>query len=125
MLVEGLLAVVIVGITLSGWLNLLLLARQEMLESALETASQNFQASNTSVAEAIVSLGSLLDDLDEVSGELVRPPAIGDVVAQLVQMWGMGVLQQKMKSVNLIDPNVSAGAYGAPQDDQTTPTEPV
>ena len=29
----------------------------------------------------------MLDDLDEVSGELVRPPQIGDIVAQGLQMF--------------------------------------
>ena len=61
----------------------------------IHTASSNFQASNDSVAEAIISLGSLLDDLDEVSGELVRPPQIGDVIAQGLQMF----MFQKMQTM--------------------------
>jgi len=63
------------------------------LYEALSTASQNFQASNESIAQAIVSLGSLLDDLDEVSGELVRPPQISDVLAQGLQMFMFSKLQ--------------------------------
>jgi len=49
--------------------------------------------SNNTIAEAIVSLGELLDDLDEVSGDLVRPPQIGDVVAQGLQMFMFSKLQ--------------------------------
>ena len=62
----------------------------------LATTSSNFLLSNQSISEAIISLGTLLDDLDEVSGELVRPPAMGDVLAQLMQMWGMSKIQQWM-----------------------------
>ena len=63
------------------------------IQEEISTASHNFQASNTAIAEAIVSLGTLLDDLDEVSGDLVRPPAIGDVLAQGLQMFMFSKLQ--------------------------------
>lgn len=56
------------------------------IQQEISAASTNFQLSNNSIAEAIISLGELLDDLDEVSGDLVRPPQIGDVVAQGLQM---------------------------------------
>ena len=57
------------------------------INQEISTASNNFQLSNQSIAEAIINLGELLDDLDEVSGELVRPPQIGDIVAQGLQMF--------------------------------------
>lgn len=57
------------------------------------TASANFQESNTSIAEAIVSLGSLLDDLDEVSGDLVRPPQLSDILGQGLQMFMFSKMQ--------------------------------
>ena len=72
-----------------------------LIQADISSASTNFQMSNDSVAEAIVSLGSLLDDLDEVSGDLVRPPAIGDVIAQGLQMF----MFQKMQS--LIPPEIA------------------
>jgi hypothetical protein len=66
------------------------------LNQQISIASSNFQQSNESVAEAIVSLGSLLDDLDEVSGDLIRPPAVGDVLAQGLQMFMMSKLQNML-----------------------------
>jgi len=57
------------------------------------SASANFQASNEGIAEAIVSLGSLLDDLDEVSGDLVRPPQISDILGQGLQMFMISKFQ--------------------------------
>jgi len=63
------------------------------INAEMAIASSNFQQSNESIAEAIVSLGSLLDDLDEVSGDLIRPPAMGDVLAQGLQMFMMSKLQ--------------------------------
>ena len=66
-----------------------------LIQHDISSASTNFQASNESIAEAIISLGTLLDDLDEVSGDLVRPPAIGDVIAQGLQMF----MFQKMQSL--------------------------
>jgi hypothetical protein len=76
------------------------------LNQQISIASSNFQQSNESVAEAIVSLGSLLDDLDEVSGDLIRPPAVGDVLAQGLQMFMMsklqGMLPDGMPAINEI-----------------------
>ena len=66
------------------------------INAEMSNASLNFQQSNQSIAEAIVSLGSLLDDLDEVSGDLVRPPAMGDVLAQGLQMLMMSKFQQML-----------------------------
>ena len=66
------------------------------LNQQISIASSNFQQSNESVAEAIVSIGSLLDDLDEVSGDLIRPPAVGDVLAQGLQMFMMSKLQNML-----------------------------
>jgi hypothetical protein len=63
------------------------------ISAEISSASLNFQASNESIAEAIISLGSLLDDLDEVSGDLIRPPAMGDVLAQGLQMFMFSKLQ--------------------------------
>ena len=63
------------------------------IQEEISTASTNFQMSNNTIAEAIVSLGELLDDLDEVSGDLVRPPQIGDVIAQGMQMFMFSKLQ--------------------------------
>ena len=72
---------------------LVLFAYISQLNEQVSTASINFQASNESIAEAIISLGSLLDDLDEVSGDLIRPPAMGDVLAQGLQMFMFSKLQ--------------------------------
>jgi len=75
------------------------------IESQLMTASTNFQASNDSIAQAIVSLGSLLDDLDEVSGDLVRPPQISDILGQGLQMFMISKFQDMFPAQ--IMPNMS------------------
>ena len=85
---------------------LLMFGYISQLNQEISIASSNFQQSNESVAEAIVSLGSLLDDLDEVSGDLIRPPAMGDVLAQGLQMFMMsklqGMLPDGMPAINEI-----------------------
>jgi hypothetical protein len=73
------------------------------IETQLLTASTNFQASNEGIAEAIVSLGSLLDDLDEVSGDLVRPPQISDILGQGLQMFMISKFQ------DMFPQNLAAG----------------
>ena len=84
---------VVIGSLLNVFCFWLIFSYFSVLESEISSASSNFQASNESIAEAIISLGTLLDDLDEVSGDLVRPPAIGDVIAQGLQMFMFQKLQ--------------------------------
>jgi len=96
MIVEVTLGLVICGILLSlvcFWINFGYFAS---IETQLLTASQNFQASNEGIADAIVSLGSLLDDLDEVSGDLVRPPQLSDILGQGLQMFMISKFQDMM-----------------------------
>jgi len=92
---------VVIGSLLNVFCFWLIFSYFSVLESEISSASSNFQASNESIAEAIISLGTLLDDLDEVSGDLVRPPAIGDVIAQGLQMF----MFQKMQG--LIPPEIA------------------
>jgi len=80
------LGLLVIGILLNLVCFFIFFGYFSQIQQEISTASHNFQLSNNSVAEAIVSLGELLDDLDEVSGDLVRPPQIGDVVAQGLQM---------------------------------------
>lgn len=86
MLLEVTLGFVVFTLLLNITAFVLIFSQFSVLNEQLLAASQNFQASNQSIAEAIVSLGSLLDDLDEVSGDLVRPPQISDILAQGLQM---------------------------------------
>jgi hypothetical protein len=86
LLLEVTLGFVVFTLLLNITAFVLIFSQFSVLNEQLLAASQNFQASNQSIAEAIVSLGSLLDDLDEVSGDLVRPPQISDILAQGLQM---------------------------------------
>ena len=92
-IVEVSLGFVIFSLIINIICFLVLFAYISQLNEQVSTASINFQASNESIAEAIISLGSLLDDLDEVSGDLIRPPAMGDVLAQGLQMFMFSKLQ--------------------------------
>ena len=87
------LGIVVISLILNIFCFLVLFAYVNRIADEISVASANFQASNESIAEAIVSLGSLLDDLDEVSGDLIRPPAMGDVLAQGLQMFMFSKLQ--------------------------------
>ena len=105
-IVEVSLGFVIFSLIINIICFLVLFAYISQLNEQVSTASINFQASNESIAEAIISLGSLLDDLDEVSGDLIRPPAMGDVLAQGLQMFMFsklqGMLPQGMPAINEI-----------------------
>ena len=81
------------------------------------TASTNFQASNEGIAEAIVSLGSLLDDLDEVSGDLVRPPQISDILGQGLQMFMISKFQ------DMFPQNLAGGMPSMFNNEQVSPLE--
>ena len=100
------LGIVVISLILNICCFLILFAYVNRIAEEISVASVNFQASNESIAEAIVSLGSLLDDLDEVSGDLIRPPAMGDVLAQGLQMFMFsklqGMLPQGMPAINEI-----------------------
>jgi hypothetical protein len=105
-IVEVSLGFVIFSLILNIVCFLIMFGYISQLNQQISIASSNFQQSNESVAEAIVSLGSLLDDLDEVSGDLIRPPAVGDVLAQGLQMFMMsklqGMLPDGMPAINEI-----------------------
>ena len=85
-MLEVILGIVVISLLLNLVCFLIFFGYFSQINEEIQTASTNFHMSNNTIAEAIVSLGELLDDLDEVSGDLVRPPQIGDVVAQGLQM---------------------------------------
>jgi len=91
-----LLGIVVFSLLINSVCFLVVFSYFHQINAEMSNASLNFQQSNQSIAEAIVSLGSLLDDLDEVSGDLVRPPAMGDVLAQGLQMLMMSKFQQML-----------------------------
>ena len=93
MLSEVTLGLLVFVLVLNLFCFLLIFSYFNSIETQLITASTNFQASNEGIAEAIVSLGSLLDDLDEVSGDLVRPPQISDILGQGLQMFMISKFQ--------------------------------
>ena len=93
MLSEVTLGLLVCGLVFNLFCFLLIFSYFNSIETQLLTASTNFQASNEGIAEAIVSLGSLLDDLDEVSGDLVRPPQISDILGQGLQMFMISKFQ--------------------------------
>ena len=92
-MLEVILGIVVISLLLNLVCFLIFFGYFSQIQQEINTASTNFHMSNNTIAEAIVSLGELLDDLDEVSGDLVRPPQIGDVVAQGLQMFMFSKLQ--------------------------------
>jgi len=96
---EVTLGILIIGLLLNLVCFWIIFGYFAQIEHQLTSASQNFQASNESIADAIVSLGSLLDDLDEVSGDLVRPPQLSDILGQGLQMFMISKFQDMMPGV--------------------------
>ena len=117
MLSEVTLGLLVLLLVLNLFCFLLIFSYFNSIETQLITASTNFQASNEGIAEAIISLGSLLDDLDEVSGDLVRPPQISDILGQGLQMFMISKFQ------DMFPQNLAAGMAPMFNNEQVSPIE--